>query len=111
MEIRKHFTAKYGKDFISAAVELRPECGVSRNVSVYNFCDLFMIEFWNWNILMLWDSFFQLIEKLSANAPDGQTKIKILTAIAKEHNIKWEPKSFEEVEPKPPEVLLVRLRR
>ncbi|KAJ9688217.1 hypothetical protein PVL29_014103 [Vitis rotundifolia] len=78
MEIRKHFTAKYGKDFISAAAELRPECGVSRN----------------------------LVEKLSATAPDGQTKIKILAAIAEEHNIKWEPKSFEEKESKPPEVLL-----
>lgn len=78
MEIRKHFTAKYGKDFISVALELRPECGVSRN----------------------------LVEKLSATAPDGQTKIKILAAIAEEHNIKWEPKSFEENESKPPEVLL-----
>lgn len=37
---------------------------------------------------------FQLVEKLSAKAPDGQRKIKILTAIAEEHNIKWDPKSF-----------------
>lgn len=33
VDIRKHFTAKYGKDFISAAVELRPDCGVNRTVS------------------------------------------------------------------------------
>ncbi|KAL3535653.1 hypothetical protein ACH5RR_004114 [Cinchona calisaya] len=66
LDARKHFTAKYGKDFISAALELRPNCGVSR----------------------------LLVEKLSANAPDGQTKIKALTAIAEEHNIKWDPKSF-----------------
>ncbi|XP_030541647.1 uncharacterized protein LOC115749098 [Rhodamnia argentea] len=66
VDIRKHFTAKYGKDFISAAVELRPDCGVSRT----------------------------LVEKLSAKAPDGPTKVKILTSIAEEHNIKWDPNSF-----------------
>ncbi|MFS7998219.1 putative vacuolar protein sorting-associated protein Ist1 [Helianthus anomalus] len=27
------FTAKYGKDFVSAAIELHPDCGVSRMVS------------------------------------------------------------------------------
>lgn len=66
MDIRKHFKSKYGKEFVSAAVELRPECGVNR----------------------------MIVEKLSAKAPDGQSKIKILTAIAEEHNIKWDPKSF-----------------
>ncbi|KAF7813907.1 dentin sialophosphoprotein-like isoform X1 [Senna tora] len=68
MDVRKHITAKYGKEFISAAVELRPDCG--------------------------------LVEKLSAKAPDGPTKIKILTAIAEEHNVKWEPKSFGESDAK-----------
>ncbi|PSS15531.1 Flocculation protein [Actinidia chinensis var. chinensis] len=77
-DVRKHFTAKYGKEFISAAVELRPECGVSR----------------------------MLVEKLSAKAPDGQTKLKILTAIAEEHNVKWDPKSFGEKELNPPDDLL-----
>ncbi|KAA3457846.1 IST1-like protein [Gossypium australe] len=62
----KHFTAKYGKEFTSAALELRPNCGVAR----------------------------MLAEKLSANAPDGPTKLNILTAIAKEHNINWDPASF-----------------
>lgn len=37
MDIRKHFTAKYGKEFISAAVELRPDCGVHRMVSFFFF--------------------------------------------------------------------------
>ncbi|CAK9152752.1 unnamed protein product [Ilex paraguariensis] len=78
LDIKKHFTAKYGKEFISAAVELRPECGVSR----------------------------MLVEKLSAVAPDGQTKIKILGAIAEEHNIKWDPKSFGDKESKPADDLL-----
>ncbi|GLT98647.1 hypothetical protein SLE2022_161440 [Rubroshorea leprosula] len=78
MDVRKHFTAKYGKEFVSAAIELRPECGVSR----------------------------LLVEKLSAKAPDGPTKIKILSAIAEEHNIKWDPESFSEKESKPPDDLL-----
>lgn len=34
LDVRKHFKAKYGKEFVSAAVELRPECGVNRMVSV-----------------------------------------------------------------------------
>ncbi|KAJ8750970.1 hypothetical protein K2173_016151 [Erythroxylum novogranatense] len=78
MDVRKHFTVKYGKEFVSAAVELRPDCGVSR----------------------------LLVEKLSAKAPDGPTKIKILTTIAEEHNVKWDAKSLEEKEIKPPEDLL-----
>ncbi|XP_008806538.2 uncharacterized protein LOC103719187 isoform X2 [Phoenix dactylifera] len=68
MEIRKHFLAKYGKEFITAALEVQPECGVSRMV----------------------------VEKLSARAPDVETKIKTLTAIAQEHNCKWDPKAFQE---------------
>ncbi|XP_004288917.1 PREDICTED: mucin-5AC [Fragaria vesca subsp. vesca] len=75
MDIRKHFTAKYGKEFVSAAVELRPDSGVSR----------------------------MLIEKLSTKSPDGPTKMKILAAIAEEHNVKWDPEAYEE---KPPEDLL-----
>ncbi|KAK4432932.1 IST1-like protein [Sesamum alatum] len=78
LDVRKHFTEKYGKDFTTAAIELRPECGVSR----------------------------MLVEKLSAKAPDGQTKIKILSAIAEAHNVKWDPTSFEEKESKPPSDLL-----
>jgi hypothetical protein len=49
-----------------------------------------------------------LIEKLSAKAPDVQTKIKILSAIAEEHNVKWDPNSLEEKDTSPPEDLLVR---
>ncbi|KAK3018433.1 hypothetical protein RJ639_004250 [Escallonia herrerae] len=78
LDVRKHFTAKYGKEFITAAIELRPNCGVSR----------------------------MLVEKLSAVAPDGQTKMKVLNAIADEHNIKWEPKAFGEKDSKPPDDLL-----
>ncbi|RLN22465.1 uncharacterized protein C2845_PM07G20370 [Panicum miliaceum] len=67
-DVRKQFTSKYGKEFATAALEVRPDSGVNRLV----------------------------IEKLSAGAPDVQTKIKTLTSIAEEHNIKWEPKAFEE---------------
>ncbi|KAG6523234.1 hypothetical protein ZIOFF_013088 [Zingiber officinale] len=79
MDIRKHLTAKYGKDFAKAALELRPESGVSR----------------------------MMVEKLSANAPDIQTKVNVMTEIAKEHDIKWESKAFEEQVQKPKDDLLV----
>ncbi|QHN77731.1 sericin [Arachis hypogaea] len=78
VDVRKHLTVKYGKEFASAAVELRPDYGVNR----------------------------LLVEKLSAKAPDGPTKIKILSAINEEHNIKWEPKSFGENDIKPSQDLL-----
>ncbi|XP_047947388.1 uncharacterized protein LOC125193601 [Salvia hispanica] len=68
LDVRKQFSAKYGKEFITSAIELRPQCGVSR----------------------------LLVEKLSAIAPDGQAKIKVLSALAEEHNVKWDPDLFEE---------------
>lgn len=67
-DVRKHFKSKYGKEFEAAALEVRSDSGVNRLI----------------------------IEKLSAGAPDVQTKIKTLSSIAEEHNIKWEPKAFEE---------------
>lgn len=51
---------------------------------------------------------FQLVEKLSAIAPDGQTKVKVLNAIAEEHNIKWDSQLLEEKDSKPADDLLVR---
>ncbi|XP_058767961.1 F-box/FBD/LRR-repeat protein At1g16930-like [Vicia villosa] len=44
-DVKKHMASKYGKEFVSAAVELRPDCGVNR----------------------------LLVEKFSAKAPDGPT--------------------------------------
>ncbi|CAA7040294.1 unnamed protein product [Microthlaspi erraticum] len=76
-EIAKQFTTKYGKDFATSAIELRPDSGVSR----------------------------LLVEKLSAKAPDGPTKVKILMEIATEHNVVWEAKSFMEPDPKDTELL------
>nr|XP_043621974.1 uncharacterized protein LOC122593613 [Erigeron canadensis] len=77
-DIKKQFAAKYGKEFVTAALELRPDCGVSR----------------------------MLVEKLSAVAPNLETKIKVLSAVAKEHNIEWDATSFEEKEAKPSNDLL-----
>ncbi|CAH2051212.1 unnamed protein product [Thlaspi arvense] len=71
-EIVKQFTTKYGKDFATSAIELRPDSGVSR----------------------------LLVEKLSAKPPDGPTKVKILMEIAAEHNVVWEAQSFVEPDPK-----------
>lgn len=54
---------------------------------------------------------YQLVEKLSVKAPDGPTKVKILTAIAEEHNIKWEPNWFKEEDAAPSVYMPVRLNR
>jgi len=106
VDVKKQLTSKYGKEFVSAAIELRPDCGVSRMVSLSTCLKLGKDKI----ILKLISNLilsFQLIEKLSAKAPDGPTKIKILAAIAEEHNIKWEPKSFEENDVKSSQDLLV----
>ncbi|KAF2553762.1 hypothetical protein F2Q68_00036967 [Brassica cretica] len=76
-DVVKHFSAKYGKDFVSAAVGLQSDSGVSR----------------------------LLVDKLSVKAPDGPTKNKILKEIATEHNVTWEPESL--VEPDPKETVLM----
>ncbi|KAL6962610.1 hypothetical protein U1Q18_037569 [Sarracenia purpurea var. burkii] len=61
------FVAKYGKEFVSAATELMPECGVNR----------------------------QLIELLSVRAPDPEVKLKLLKEIAEEHELDWDPAASE----------------
>ncbi|XP_010447853.1 PREDICTED: uncharacterized protein LOC104730388 [Camelina sativa] len=71
-DIVKQFSAKYGKDFVSAAIGLQPDSGVSR----------------------------LLVDKLSVKAPDGPTKNKILTDIAAQHNVTWEAESLVESDPK-----------
>ncbi|CAK8574076.1 unnamed protein product [Lathyrus sativus] len=62
LHIKNLFTTKYGKDFISAVSELRPDSGVNRTI----------------------------IEKLSVNAPSGEVKLKVLTDIAEEYNLAWD---------------------
>ncbi|XP_058090724.1 uncharacterized protein LOC131237091 isoform X2 [Magnolia sinica] len=77
-QIRKIFEKKYGKDFVSAAAELRPDCGVNRT----------------------------LIEKLSVRTPTGEVKLKLMKEIAKEYQIEWDTTESELELLKPPEELL-----
>lgn len=62
LHIRNLFVAKYGKEFVAAAAELRPDCGVNR----------------------------QIIEKLSVRAPDADIKLKALKEITGEHEVGWD---------------------
>ncbi|CAN6890672.1 unnamed protein product, partial [Brassica oleracea] len=80
-DVVKHFSAKYGKDFVSAAVGLQSDSGVSR----------------------------LLVDKLSVKAPDGPTKNKTLKEIATEHNVTWEPESLVEPDPKETVLMVIAL--
>nr|GMC55179.1 IST1 homolog [Ipomoea batatas]GME20549.1 IST1 homolog [Ipomoea batatas] len=67
LQVQLAFTGKYGKEFVAAATELRPECGVNR----------------------------QLIELLSIRAPAPDVKLKVLKEIAEEHELEWDPSASE----------------
>ncbi|XP_030970095.1 IST1 homolog [Quercus lobata] len=67
LQIKNLFTAKYGKEFVMAASELRPDSGVNRTI----------------------------IEKLSVLAPAAQIKLKVLKDIAQEYNLAWDSSSTE----------------
>ncbi|XP_059623402.1 uncharacterized protein LOC132266528 [Cornus florida] len=73
--IRDIFEKKYGKDFVSAATDLRPNAGVNR----------------------------MLIEKLSVRTPSGEIKLKVMKEIAKEYQIEWDTTESETELLKPPE--------
>ncbi|GMP58880.1 hypothetical protein CsSME_00022387 [Camellia sinensis var. sinensis] len=78
LHVRNLFAAKYGKEFISAATELRPDTSVNRTV----------------------------IEKLSVSAPSAELKLKVLRDIAKEYNVMWDWSKTEAEFSKKPEDLL-----
>ncbi|GMI77114.1 IST1-LIKE 1 [Hibiscus trionum] len=78
LQVQMLYTYKYGKEFVSAATELRPDCGVNR----------------------------QLIELLSVRAPSPEIKLKLLKEIAEEHELEWDPASTETEFFKPHEDLL-----
>ncbi|RDX85749.1 IST1-like protein [Mucuna pruriens] len=78
VSLKNIFEKKYGKDFVSAAIDLRPSCGVNR----------------------------QLIDKLSVRTPPGELKLKVLKEIAKEHQVDWDTAESEKELLKPPEELL-----
>ncbi|KAF2291036.1 hypothetical protein GH714_019217 [Hevea brasiliensis] len=67
LQVQMLFAFKYGKEFIAAATELMPECGVNR----------------------------QLIELLSVRAPSPEVKLKLLKEIAEEHELDWDPAASE----------------
>ncbi|CAN8290028.1 unnamed protein product [Cochlearia groenlandica] len=61
------FVSKYGKEFVAAASELKPDSGVNR----------------------------KLVELLSVRAPSPEAKLKLLKEIAEEHELDWDPASTE----------------
>ncbi|XP_057426999.1 uncharacterized protein LOC130720381 [Lotus japonicus] len=67
LHIKNLFTTKYGKEFVTAVSELRPDSGVNRTI----------------------------IEKLSVSAPSGEVKLKVLKEIAKEYNLAWDSSKTE----------------
>ncbi|KAJ4760371.1 Regulator of Vps4 activity in the MVB pathway protein [Rhynchospora pubera] len=67
MQVQMLFAGKYGKEFVAAAAELLPDCGVNR----------------------------QVIELLSIRAPSPETKLKLLKEIAEEHGLDWDPSATE----------------
>ncbi|KAI4314627.1 hypothetical protein L6164_027515 [Bauhinia variegata] len=73
--LKNIFEKKYGKDFVSAATDLRPNAGVNRS----------------------------LIDKLSVRTPPGEVKLKVMKEIAKEYQIEWDTTESEKELLKPPE--------
>ncbi|XP_065856317.1 uncharacterized protein [Euphorbia lathyris] len=67
LQIKNLFAAKYGKEYVMAASELRPDSGVNRAI----------------------------IENLSVNAPSAESRLKVLKEIAQEYNLAWDPSGTE----------------
>ncbi|CAA0825611.1 Regulator of Vps4 activity in the MVB pathway protein [Striga hermonthica] len=78
LHVKNLFASKYGKEFIAAASELRPDTSVNRTI----------------------------IEKLSVSAPPVHLKLKVLKEIAREYNINWDSSATEAEFRKKPEDLL-----
>lgn len=67
LQVKNLFTAKYGKEFVSAVSELRPDTSVNRTI----------------------------IEKLTVSAPSPEVKLKLLKEIAQEYNVNWDSSETE----------------
>nr|GEW40225.1 IST1 homolog [Tanacetum cinerariifolium] len=78
LTVRNLFGSKYGKEFIAAATELRPDTSVNRTI----------------------------VEKLSVYTPPGEVKLKVLKEIAQEYNVLWNSSKTEAEFNKIPEDLL-----
>ncbi|KAJ8504306.1 hypothetical protein OPV22_005192 [Ensete ventricosum] len=77
-QVQMLFAAKYGKEFVTAATYLLPDCGVNR----------------------------QVIELMSVRVPSVETKLKLLKEIAEQHELDWDPSATESELSKPHEDLL-----
>lgn len=78
LHVRSLFSAKYGKEFILAATELRPDTSVNRSI----------------------------IEKLSVYAPPPEVRLRVMKEIAQEYNVAWDSSKTEAEFSKKPEDLL-----
>ncbi|KAF8662415.1 hypothetical protein HU200_055997 [Digitaria exilis] len=78
IQVQMMFATKYGKEFVAAASELMPDCGVNR----------------------------QIIELHSIRPPAVDAKLKLLKEIAEEHEVDWDPSETETEFLKPHEDLL-----
>ncbi|KAI9072344.1 hypothetical protein K1719_045707 [Acacia pycnantha] len=78
LALKDIFEKKYGREFVSAATDLRPNCGVNR----------------------------LLIDKLSVRTPAGEVKLKVMKEIAKEYQVEWDTTESEKELLKPPEELI-----
>ncbi|KAK6921738.1 Vacuolar protein sorting-associated protein Ist1 [Dillenia turbinata] len=67
LQIKNLFGTKYGKEFVLAASELRPDTSVNRTI----------------------------IEKLSVSAPSPEAKLKLLKEIALEYSLEWDSSNTE----------------
>ncbi|GJP35842.1 hypothetical protein CLOM_g20390 [Closterium sp. NIES-68] len=66
-EAKKLFQQKFGREFVMAAEELRPECGVNRII----------------------------VAKLSVRAPSPESKLEALQKLAEENGVEWDPASMQ----------------
>ncbi|OMO55948.1 hypothetical protein COLO4_35832 [Corchorus olitorius] len=67
LQIKNLFSTKFGKEFVLAATELRPDSSVNRAI----------------------------IENLSVSAPSGEIRLKVLKEIAQEFSVEWDSSSTE----------------
>lgn len=119
LQVQMLFAAKYGKEFLSATTELRPDCGVNRQVhEIFMLYNLFLFffdkTFSTESHFLVWHSpckfQLQLIELLSIRAPSPEKKLNLLKEIAVEHDLDWDPEASETEFFKKHEDLLVSVR-
>lgn len=95
-QVQLLFVSKYGKEFVAAASELKPDSGVNRKVSLRETQHSLRIR----SVVCVSDYFsklffLQLVELLSVRAPSPETKLKLLKEIAQEHQLDWDPTPTE----------------